>query len=242
MKQAHLFRQVLAISSASGLLLAIVAGCGTNLDQVLEQLASAAGRTYLDLALTEVANNVVASLEPSEDSTATNSNDGQSQNGNESGNGGQNDQMDGGGGADGAALFAADCASCHGADGASGFAPVITGFTADELATGLAMSVHSSIELTDDDVAAIAAFLAGAESGTAEGDVEAGAALFASSNCSACHCADASGGCAANAPALGGTSVAELDAKLRGSESHVGGKYDLSDQDLRDVQAFLAGV
>ncbi|MFH0980837.1 MAG: cytochrome c [Planctomycetota bacterium] len=67
----------------------------------------------------------------------------------------------GGGGADGAALFAQDCAACHGADGASGFAPNISGFTAGDLSAGLQSATHSSMSLTDEEVAAVAAFLGG---------------------------------------------------------------------------------
>ncbi|MCK4658703.1 MAG: cytochrome c [Phycisphaerae bacterium] len=53
---------------------------------------------------------------------------------------------------DGAELFATNCASCHGADG---FAPDITGLTAEEMAGGLTSGVHSSISLTEEEVAAI---------------------------------------------------------------------------------------
>lgn len=67
---------------------------------------------------------------------------------------------DGGdGGIDGAALFATNCAACHGEDGASGFAPDVTGMSADEIAAGLELGVHASISLTDEEIAAIAEFL-----------------------------------------------------------------------------------
>ncbi|UCG16056.1 MAG: cytochrome c [Phycisphaerales bacterium] len=61
-------------------------------------------------------------------------------------------------GADGAALYAANCA-CHGPDGAG--PPDIRGLSAADLAAGLASPTHGTIELTDDEVAAIAEFLGG---------------------------------------------------------------------------------
>jgi mono/diheme cytochrome c family protein len=66
-----------------------------------------------------------------------------------------------GGGTDGAAVFAANCAACHGADGVSGFAPDIAGFSAADLTAGLSSGTHASIALTDEEIAAVAAFLGG---------------------------------------------------------------------------------
>ena len=65
-------------------------------------------------------------------------------------------------GPDGAALYADNCAACHGDDGASGFAPDITGQSADELTAGLGSASHDGVaELTAEEIDAIAAFLGG---------------------------------------------------------------------------------
>lgn len=72
------------------------------------------------------------------------------------------------------------------------------------------------------------------------GDATNGKALYGANGCAACHCADAVGGCAANAPALMGVTTQKLDDHLRGSEVHAGGKFTLTDQEISDLQAFLA--
>ena len=136
-----------------------MSGCGTNLADVLYQTAAAAGRTYVDLLITDVANDLADAIEDEvtgDDDTA----DGDDADGDDDGDDG-GDDADDGGAADGATLYANNCAACHGADGASGFAPDVTGLTADELAAGLESASHGSISLTDEEVAAIAEFLGG---------------------------------------------------------------------------------
>ncbi len=71
------------------------------------------------------------------------------------------------------------------------------------------------------------------------GDPEAGESTFGSNNCAACHCADAAGGCALSAPTLIGVATETLDERLRGDAAHAGGKLDLTDQDIVDMQAYL---
>lgn len=72
------------------------------------------------------------------------------------------------------------------------------------------------------------------------GDAANGQMLYTANNCASCHCADASGGCALSAPSLVGVVVTELDDRLRGQVSHPGGKFQLTDQELVDLVAFLA--
>ncbi len=76
--------------------------------------------------------------------------------------------------------------------------------------------------------------------GSLTGNALNGKLLFTINACIACHCIDASGGCAANAPALRGVATQELDDRLRGSKVHPGGKFSLTDQEIADLQAFLA--
>lgn len=79
-------------------------------------------------------------------------------------------------------------------------------------------------------------------SGDLEPDAIAGETIFTSNNCSGCHCADATGGCALNAPALIGLAVETLADTLVGDAPHVGGKFGFSAQDLADLEAYLAGL
>jgi len=76
--------------------------------------------------------------------------------------------------------------------------------------------------------------------GTLTGVAANGKTLFNANGCVACHCADASGGCAASAPALMGVTTQEVDDHLRGTAVHPGGKFTLTDQEIADIQAFLA--
>jgi cytochrome c553 len=71
------------------------------------------------------------------------------------------------------------------------------------------------------------------------GDPAAGQTVFTTNNCAACHCADASGGCALSAPPIAGVASDTIDARLRGDATHPL-KVELSDQDLADLQAYLA--
>ncbi len=218
------------------------AGCGTNLDQVAYETIAAAGRTYLDLALTQAANDLAERREHDND----NDEDDGDEDGGEDGDTGDGD--DGGDGdgdvtLDGAPLFAANCAACHGEDGASGFAPDITGKTADEVAAGQELATHSAITLTAEEIAAIAAFLGGEATDTGPtGDASAGEDIFTGSGCTACHCEDAAGGCLPGAPSLLGVETDRLSEQLVGDRTHTGGKFDLTQEDLADLQAYLASL
>jgi cytochrome c553 len=65
--------------------------------------------------------------------------------------------------------------------------------------------------------------------------------VFTANNCAGCHCADASGGCALSAPPIIGVTAEMLDSVLRGDQAHPT-KVELSDQDLADLQAYLASL
>ena len=76
-----------------------------------------------------------------------------------------------------------------------------------------------------------------------DGDADNGEQVFTANSCAACHCADATGGCAASAPAIAGVGVDTLRELLQGDMPHIGGKFpDLSAQDLADIEAFLADL
>ena len=153
----------------------LLAGCGTNLNEVLLQSGTATGRTLIDLWLTDFENRLADSLNP----IAGTVGDGGTTTGQ---GGGSTDQGNGGDGS--------------GAGGGS------TGLT---------------------------------------GDPATGQTLFAVNNCAACHCADASGGCAFSAPPIVGVAVDSIDGRLRGDATHPL-KVELSDQDLADVEAYLASL
>lgn len=79
------------------------------------------------------------------------------------------------------------------------------------------------------------------------GDAARGAVVFEQGEgngfgCARCHCADASGGCGLDAPNIQGRTYAEVDARVRGAAAHPGGKFNLTDQQIADVAAFLASV
>ncbi|MFQ5592283.1 MAG: c-type cytochrome, partial [Phycisphaerae bacterium] len=156
------------------LMLCMIVGCGTNLDNVLYQTLAATGRTYLDLLLTDAANNLA---DAREDQEASDAEDDTGDDAEDDGEDDGTDEHTGGDGTavDGAALFSVNCAACHGDDGASGFAPDITGKSAAELAAGLALPNHNAISLTDEEVSAIAQFLGGGSPSTGPtGDPAAG--------------------------------------------------------------------
>ena len=74
------------------------------------------------------------------------------------------------------------------------------------------------------------------------GDPGAGEDLYASNSCTTCHCADAGGGCALDAPSLVGAATDTLDDLLRGDADHPGGKFNLTNQEIVDLQAYLASL
>ena len=149
----------------AGLLAAVVlaglVGCGTNIDALLAQTGSAMATTTADILLTDFANQVADAFDQNAPRPVDDGEDAD-----DGGDGDDDADGDDGGdadadGADGATLYADNCASCHGADGASGFAPDITGMTADELSLGLESGAHGAISLTGEQVVAIAEFLGG---------------------------------------------------------------------------------
>ncbi len=73
------------------------------------------------------------------------------------------------------------------------------------------------------------------------GDPAVGETLYASNGCAVCHCEDAAGGCALSAPAIIDTTTQGLDGFLRGDEIHPS-KIDLTDQEIVDLQAYLASL
>lgn len=147
-------------------------GCGVDVRTLVQQNADALGRTFLDLLLTDLANQLA---------------DAQTVEGDQ--NDGDADDDNNGGTGDG-----------DGADGDNG----------DQGDGGSDVLV---------------------------GDPAPGEALYAS--CSACHCADGSGGCLPGAPSIIGASAELLDEfPGGGGGSHV--PFDLTNQDIVDLEAFLA--
>lgn len=81
-----------------------------------------------------------------------------------------------------------------------------------------------------------------------EGDPANGRTLFENGDgvnafaCMDCHCPNAAGGCfVANAPNIQGESFAEVNAKTRDANvSHVGGKFEFTEQDAADIATYLA--
>ena len=157
----------LAMLSAAGVSLTCCSGCGTNLEQVLLQTASAAGRTVLDIVLTELANALAEELRP----------DGPADGGNGTDDGNGDTPPDGGNGdgniddlvgdaAAGQAVYAGNnCAGCHCADAGGGCAlsaPAIAGVsrqTLDESLRGTA-SHPVRVDLTDQEIVDLEAYLA----------------------------------------------------------------------------------
>ncbi len=82
----------------------------------------------------------------------------------------------------------------------------------------------------------------GGEDDTSGGSADDGEILYSASNCSACHCPDASGGCALSAPAVVGATAEHLDAHLRGGESHAGGTFPFDDHEIANLAAYLRSL
>ena len=148
-------------------------GCGSNIQGVLFQTAGAAGRTYLDLLLTDVANAVAERFDREPGTTPP---------------------VDGGAGGE---------EDADGADGGGGD-------------TGGRDSTFEGLT----------------------GNPASGESLYAS--CTACHCADASGGCLAGASPVVGASAETLDEFLRGGATHV--HQDLTDQEIVDLETYLTSL
>jgi len=153
--------------------------------------------------------------------------------------------------ADGAALFArSGCSACHGADGrGSSLAPGIADaslelsrFTASVRAPRGTMPAYAASVLTDDDVAAIRAHLAGlAPQPRPTGDAQAGGQRFESAGCYSCHSNQGQG-------VLHGPRIAPAPIRwerftwyVRHPVGQMPPYSDvvLSDADLADIYAFL---
>jgi len=82
--------------------------------------------------------------------------------------------------------------------------------------------------------------------GRPEGDPERGATLFKSGDgtgpaCQSCHCSDASGGCRLRPPNIQGKTYDAIHGRTRDTSiQHPGGKFDFTDQDVADLEAYLA--
>ncbi|UCD30422.1 MAG: hypothetical protein JSV03_08135 [Planctomycetota bacterium] len=78
------------------------------------------------------------------------------------------------------------------------------------------------------------------------GNATNGATLFATGDgqgpgCQSCHCPDASGGCRLSPPNIRGKANDVIDARTRDTSiQHPGGKYSFTDQDVADLEAYLA--
>jgi mono/diheme cytochrome c family protein len=223
-----------------------LAGCGTNLEEILFQSTTALGRTAFDVFLTEVANDLADALD--RDDMPPDDGDGDADNGD---NGGDGDG-DGGDGGDGGtngtdgvgageAIYADNgCAACHCADATGGCAldaPSLVSVDPDILAGSLnGDTPHpgGTVDLSDQELADLAAYLASlGDSGDGNGGLD-GAALTAD-NCAACHGAD---GATGFAPDISGQSAAELAAGL---ESPTHGSISLSDDEVAAIAEFLGG-
>lgn len=217
-----------------------LAGCGTNLEELLYQSVTALGRTAFDVFLTEVANDLADALDR-DDMPPDDGDDNGDNGGDGDGNGG-----DGGGdGTDGVAAGEAiyadnGCAACHCADAGGGCAldaPSLVNVESDTLASflnGDAPHPGGTVDLSDQELADLAAYLASlGDSGGGNGVLD-GAALMAD-NCAACHGADGASGFAAD---ISGQSAAELAAGL---ESPTHGSISLSDDEVAAIAEFLGG-
>ncbi len=69
-----------------------------------------------------------------------------------------------------------------------------------------------------------------------------GEEFFNNNGCTGCHCDDASGGCALDAPVLVGAVFETLNRQLRQSGGHFSAPPDISDQQLANLEAFLASL
>jgi hypothetical protein len=91
------------------------------------------------------------------------------------------------------------------------------------------------------------ALIPGCMDGTTPGNSANGKLLFdlgdginTNGGCQKCHCPDASGGCILNAPNIQGASLADINARTRDPNvKHPGGKFNFTDQDVSDIEAFL---
>ncbi len=139
-------------------------GCGTNYEDVLFQVASAAGRTAVDLFVTDVVNTVagVEDVDNSVDEDATDDTDGAD-------NGGGVVDLDSlvGDAVAGQDIFTVNnCGACHCADGIGGCAldaPTVIGVATsvtDEVLRGGDPHAGGKFSLSDQELVDLAAFMA----------------------------------------------------------------------------------
>jgi len=171
MKATYCRARVWAYCLCVAMFAGLSAGCGSAFSEILFQAASAVGRSALDVALTDIANDFA-----------------------DAGDAQADEPVDGGG----------DVPDDETPDAPD--EPPIDGGGADLV-----------------------------------GDPVAGEPFYTTNGCSSCHCDDASGGCALDAPNAVGVEFSILEAHLTGDESHPV-KLDLTAQDLADLQAYLASL
>ncbi len=146
-----------------------VAGCGTNFEDILFQVTSAAGRTAVDAFVTDVANAIagVEDVDGSGDNGANNDSDNDN---------GSTDDNDAGSGdldsligdlANGEDLYTVNnCGACHCADGVGGCAldaPSIVGVStnvADIVLRGSNPHAGGKFNFSDQEIADLVAYLA----------------------------------------------------------------------------------
>lgn len=172
-----------SFACAAALALALgLSGCGTNVNELLFQTGTAAGRTLLDLLLTDLANTIEDQLDNLSEATDDGDQDTDDAGGvDDNGDGDTDGEINDNGGATGGGL--------------------------DDLT----------------------------------GDPATGETLYTANGCAVCHCEDAAGDCALSAPAIIDTAAQSLANFLRGDEIHPS-KIDLTDQEIVDLQAYLASL
>ena len=160
-------RQLCAIA-LFGLFVAIVgtAGCGVDVQNLLFQSAGAVGRTYFDLMLTDLANELAEADDDNGDADDGEPDDGEPDDGEpDDGDGGDDapfDELTG----DPAAgeLLYASCAVCHCADGSGGClpgTPGVIGASAESLDEYLrGHDTHVPSDVTNQEIVDMEAYLA----------------------------------------------------------------------------------
>ncbi len=245
----------------TGLFLLFATGCGTDINQALLLAGESGARTFLDVLISDFFSDLPELVSFPPGPGEPNGGDSGDDAGTDAGDGAPTDGAGGDSPAEaGAAIYTANsCFACHCDDASGGClpsAPDIVGrdsATLQEQLQGETPHTGGKFpDLTDQDIADLEAFLAddaGTDAGDgiptdgAGGDGPAGAALYTANSCFACHCDDASGGCLPGAPGILGGDSAMLQEWLQGGTPHTGGKFpDLTDQDIADLEAFLADL
>jgi len=258
------------IAVTSGLLvLSFGTACGSGLNDALFFAFQGGSRTFLDVLVADFYSDLpnLFTLPPASGEPDDGEDDGGGGDVDE-GDGGEDGGDDAGDGAGlvgdavtGLALYGTNgCGICHCDDGAGEClpgSPNLQGSTVEENREALlgdSAHVGGKVpDLTEQDLADLVAFLAdvggggddggdnGNGGGGPTGDAQAGQAFFTANACSACHCVDGAGGCAASAPRVIGAVPDTIRETLAGESTHTGGKFnDITDQEIADLAAFLA--